>query len=313
MPETSIWATDPSSHGRIQRFVTSRRQQLNPPAVSAGGFRRGCRTCRSVGKKPATPAGASGKNLQKLRERPGQPAAAAVRNFFRSGPDVVAPSPPSSTKTATARSPWVAMIQAWVLGGFSLPNSAVPVFAPTGPPGTSARKPACPDVTTARIRFASDAASSLVTGFSAAGAGASAETVDAGAVPSADGAPSAVVAGAVPEAASGLRTSTGDTGAPFATDPAMTAAASGDIRTLPWPIIAAACSVPSASPGTEPRKASAPSFGASTATPKDVAADSSWAWVTLSRAAMNAVLHECAKASRRVTEPSESLGYPSAS
>jgi hypothetical protein len=92
----------------------------------------------------------------------------------------------------------------------------------------------------------------------------------------------------------------------------MTAAASGDIRTLPWPIIAAACSVPSASPGTEPRKASAPSFGASTATPRDVAADSSWAWVTLSRAAMNAVLHECAKASRRVTEPSESLGYPSA-
>jgi hypothetical protein len=39
--------------------------------------------------------------------------------------------------------------------------------------------------------------------------------------------------------------------------------------------MAAACSVPSASPGTDPRNASAPSLGASTATPREVAADSS--------------------------------------
>ena len=109
-------------------------------------------------------------------------------------------------------------------------------------------------------------------------------------------------------AAFGFSTSCADTGAPLATDPAMTAAASGDISTLPWPIMEAACSVPSASPGTEPRNAAAPRDGASTATPRDVAADSSWAWLTLSRALMNAVLQECAKASRRVTEPSEEAG-----
>ena len=60
---------------------------------------------------------------------------AAVRNDFSRGPLVVAPRPPSSTNTATARSPCVATIQAWVLGGLSLPNSAVPVLAPTGVPG----------------------------------------------------------------------------------------------------------------------------------------------------------------------------------
>ena len=88
----------------------------------------------------------------------------------------------------------------------------------------------------------------------------------------------------------------------------MMAAASGDMSTLPWPIIEAACSVPDASPGTEPRNAPAPRAGASTATPRDVAADSSWAWLTLSRALMKAVLQECAKASRSVTEPSEDAG-----
>ncbi|MCY1311527.1 hypothetical protein D9M70_618350 [compost metagenome] len=94
----------------------------------------------------------------------------------------------------------------------------------------------------------------------------------------------------------------------MATDPAITAAANGESSTLPCPIMEAACSVPSASPGTEPRKASAPSPGASTATPREVAADSSWAWLTESRAAMKAVLQECANASRSVTDPKESSG-----
>ena len=156
-----------------------------------------------------------------------------------------------------------------------------------------------------------EAASALVIGVSAAFAGASAVTVDDGDAPSAGCVPAAPLAeGDAPGAASW--TSTGETGEPFATEPAMMAAASGDIRTLPCPIMAAAWSVPSASPGTEPRKASAPSFGASTATPSDVAADSSCACDTLSRTEMKAVLQECANASRSVTEPSESAGYPSA-
>ncbi len=83
---------------------------------------------------------------------------------------MVAPRPPSSTNTATARSPCVATIHACVLGGLSFPNSAVPVFAPTGVPGgTSARNPACPEVTTARIMSESAAASSLVIGLVDAG------------------------------------------------------------------------------------------------------------------------------------------------
>ena len=113
-------------------------------------------------------------NLPTAGQRPASAQPARVRNSLSSGPEVVAPRPPSSTNTATARSPCTATIQAWVLGGVSLPNSAVPVFAPTGAPGTEARNPACPLVTTARIMSASAAASAAVTGVSAAVAGAGA-------------------------------------------------------------------------------------------------------------------------------------------
>src|SRR5689334_3395651 len=160
MPETSIWATGQFSH-----------------ALAAGVF-----------VQISSPKGPLSRDTWTKTPAMGSDQPAAVRNFFSSGPEVVAPSPPSSTNTATARSPCTAMIQAWVFGGLSLPNSAVPVLAPTGSPGTSARKPAWPDVTTARIMSASDAASALVTGFWASFAGASAVTVDDGAEPSAVGA-----------------------------------------------------------------------------------------------------------------------------
>ena len=61
---------------------------------------------------------------------------ASRRNRSRIGPAVCEPDSPTSTNTATARSPWVAIIQVCVGSGSPLPNSAVPVLAPIGGPGT---------------------------------------------------------------------------------------------------------------------------------------------------------------------------------
>ncbi len=61
-----------------------------------------------------------------------QPYPALVRNSSSRGPPDVDPYSPSSTKMATARSPCSATIHAWVCGGSSVPNSAVPVFGEYG-------------------------------------------------------------------------------------------------------------------------------------------------------------------------------------
>lgn len=50
---------------------------------------------------------------------------ALVRNVFSSGPAVVEPDLPSLTKTATARSSCMAIIQAWVFSGSDVPYSAI--------------------------------------------------------------------------------------------------------------------------------------------------------------------------------------------
>ena len=79
---------------------------------------------------------------------------------------MVEPDCPVSTNTATARSPWVAIIQVWVGSepeASGEPYSAVPVFAPTSP-GRSARNDPDPSVTTARMSALSDAASAPVSG-----------------------------------------------------------------------------------------------------------------------------------------------------
>ena len=55
-----------------------------------------------------------------------------------------------STNTATARSPWAATIQAWVRVLPLRSNSAVPVLAITGGPGTSSSPRPLPEVTTPR-------------------------------------------------------------------------------------------------------------------------------------------------------------------
>ena len=67
------------------------------------------------------------------------------------GPAVVEPDLPSLTKTATARSSCMAIIQAWVFSGSDVPYSAVPVLASTAGPGRSPSTRPLPSVTTARI------------------------------------------------------------------------------------------------------------------------------------------------------------------
>jgi len=82
------------------------------------------------------------------------------------GPPVTEPRPPSSTKTATARSSCSAITHEWVRGGSSSPNSAVPVL-PIAVSGSSpCSTPRCPDETTARIMVRSCSASSAVRGSS---------------------------------------------------------------------------------------------------------------------------------------------------
>ena len=66
---------------------------------------------------------------------------------------------------------------------------------------------------------------------------------------------------------------------------------------MPCPIIEAACSVPVAVAGTEPRYAGKPR-SRSTPIPRAAAADARSAWDTLSWLEMNAVLHELANAVR---------------
>ncbi len=79
------------------------------------------------------------------------------------------PEAPSSTKTATARSPWAATIHAWVrvLPPFS--NSAVPVLAIAGGPGRSSSPRPLPEVTTPRSIDVSAASSAAVRGFASSG------------------------------------------------------------------------------------------------------------------------------------------------
>ncbi|NNV08932.1 hypothetical protein ETC03_22410 [Geobacillus sp. MMMUD3] len=56
-----------------------------------------------------------------------QPTTAADRPD-ENGTAASAPNPPSSTRTATARSPWNPANHEWVRGGTAVPYSAGPVF-----------------------------------------------------------------------------------------------------------------------------------------------------------------------------------------
>src|SRR5699024_6251831 len=72
------------------------------------------------------------------------------KNSSATGTAASAPNPPSSTRTATARSPWNPANHECVRGGVSSPYSAVPVLPCTGSPGTSLSLVAVPSVTARR-------------------------------------------------------------------------------------------------------------------------------------------------------------------
>src|SRR5215211_4409946 len=76
---------------------------------------------------------------------------ALARNVRSRGPAVDEPDLPSLTKTATARSPCAAIIQACVFNGSELPYSAVPVLAMIGGPSLGRSTLPLPSVTTLRI------------------------------------------------------------------------------------------------------------------------------------------------------------------
>lgn len=135
------------------------------------------------------------------------------------GPPVRDPDSPSATNTETARSPSMATIQAWVLGGLAVPYSAVPDLAITAGPASRSTEPV-PRVTTSRIMERNVDASAAVR------AGPEAVLVALGAAGVAGGA-----------------TSLGVTTRPAAMDAATVAIPSGEARIFPWPIMDAACSV----------------------------------------------------------------------
>src|SRR3954452_12049159 len=84
------------------------------------------------------------------------------------GPAVCDPDSPSATKTATARSPCAAIIQAWVGSdppAFAVPYSAVPVLAITPGGCTDCRRAPDPSVTTACIIARNASASPAVSGW----------------------------------------------------------------------------------------------------------------------------------------------------
>ncbi len=110
-------------------------------------------------------------------------------------------------------------------GGLS-PNSAVPVFAITGPPGTSASSRPLPRSTTPRIIVRSCRASAAVSGF----AGVFCSTFWSGS----------------------RRGSTAD---PSSTEATTVAIAIGEASTVPWPIIPAAFWVSLSAGSTLPKNA----------------------------------------------------------
>ena len=150
---------------------------------------------------------------------------AFVQGTFRSsGPAVDEPDLPSLTKTATARSPCAAIIQAWVLSGF---DAAVLSRAGLGQHCRSpedCRAPA--HCRRSRPRIMLRSWRSLLT--------------ESEAFPS--------------RWPVGHRRRCGITVSPAATDATTAAIAIGEASTLPWPIIAAARPVAVGSSGTEPKK-----------------------------------------------------------
>src|SRR5699024_5189089 len=148
------------------------------------------------------------------------------RNSSNRGPAVPEPESPSATKTATARSPRMAIIHARVSGGLFVPYSAVPVLAMIFLPGMDDKNWALPDVTALRIIERSAFASSFLSG-SGSSASLSRRALWSG-------------------------SSVGTTDLPCATDAATVAIASGEAAILPCPIIDAACSTVEDFAGTEP-------------------------------------------------------------
>ena len=159
-------------------------------------------------------------------------------------------APPRRRRRPPDRPVWRSS-RAWVSGGLPVPNSAVPVLAPMGSPGRSARNLAVPSVTTARIMSRRASASTRREGAagSALGTGRSGRSL-------------------------------GTTALPSATDAATAAMAIGEARTLPCPISEAACSVADAGTGTCPKKAGKPRSW-STPSPRAAAASArSWSPVS---------------------------------
>jgi hypothetical protein len=123
---------------------------------------------------------------------------------------------------------------------------------------------------------------------------------------------SAAVTGLSGACGAGVLASTtrlGVTVLPAPIEAATVAMPSGDARTLAWPIIDAACSVPGFGSGTDPRKAGTPR-AACAVSPRAAAAAGRSVGASFSPAEMNAVLHEWAKAELNGTDPSADAGKP---
>lgn len=157
------------------------------------------------------------------------------------------------------------MNHAWVWGGVSVPNSAVPVLPAIGWPGIAAAVPV-PVCTTPVMSVRS---ASVVVGGTRPGAG--------------------------PLGRAGSRIRVGECQLPLATVEATPAMASGLATTRPCPIAAATCSVGSFGAGNDPPLAAMARSGF-VPKPNAVAALPSASVGRSLAKPMNAVLHEIAKA-----------------
>ena len=201
----------------------------------------------------------------------------ARRKASRIGPAVLEPDSPVSTKTATAMSSWAPIIQAWVRRVPSSSYSAVPVFAITGPPGTSTSADPLPEVTTPR-----SIPRSWPTSPDASAGTSSCST-------------------------SWSTTSDGSTVVPDCTDAITVAIAIGEASTRPCPIRSAAASVSEAGGGTCPKYDGKPRSW-STPRPSDAAASARSPRPSRPRSEMKAVLQELATAVRSGIRPRPSEG-----
>lgn len=188
------------------------------------------------------------------------------------------PTPPPTTRTANARSPWYPMNQASVCGGLALPNSAVPVL-PTVPAGRPA--PAAVPIgleTTACIMVRRPATTPASRGCAVA------------------------VASPAPV------TRRGRCKLPESTEAATSAMASGDAVTWAWPMAVAAASEGEVGVGTLPPNADRPIFTVAPMPNCDAVVAKLAAGSELD-SPMNAVLHDMANAwsseSEDVVSPSK--------